>query len=127
MHESKKVIKIMENLGQLNISKSLHSIEEKLPKESSEPQVVFNLKPKGGKWYAYAIKKNDASQFNLRMPFPEAWAGHTNAGLQEISGLESAIFCHRKRFVFATRTQEDALSGIVKAFETFEKKDMAVV
>lgn len=67
-----------------------------------------------GNWYVQAIPLDDES-FDNRKSLPESWAGLGGEQLQEISGVEDAIFCHRMRFLCAAKSFEGAIALVEKA------------
>jgi uncharacterized UPF0160 family protein len=48
--------------------------------------------------------------FGQRKSLPESWAGLRDGELQEVTGVETAMFCHNGRFICGAETLEDALS-----------------
>ena len=44
-----------------------------------------------------------------RRSLPDAWGGLDDRELRRVSGVETAVFCHRGLFIAAARTKEDAL------------------
>ncbi len=64
------------------------------------------------KWRLKCVKKT-LSTFESRKPLPEAWGGKTGKDLQEITGVEDALFCHRKLFTCGAGSKE----GILKLAE----------
>ena len=47
--------------------------------------------------------------FEVRKKLPEAWAGLRNKELQDVTGIESATFCHNARFLGVCEQLEDAI------------------
>lgn len=60
---------------------------------------------------------------DLRVPFPEAWAGASEQELPAISGIETLRFCHIGRFMVTTGTLEDAVAAC-KAAEEWQRGKM---
>ena len=58
---------------------------------------------------------------------PEEWAGLAGEELKKVSGIESAIFCHKDRFFFVCENKRDALKvafEIAKNQEKTEKENV---
>ena len=50
-----------------------------------------------------------------RKPFPDAWRGLKDEALAEVSGVKTAIFCHKAGFFAVAKTKEDAIKLAEKA------------
>ncbi len=48
----------------------------------------------------------------VRIPFPEEWAGLLDNELKKITNIPGAIFCHKERFISVWNTKEDALKAL---------------
>lgn len=44
-----------------------------------------------------------------KKPFPKAWCGLSGQELVKVTGIETAIFCHRNGFIASAETREDAI------------------
>ena len=55
--------------------------------------------------------------FTPKVPFKKEWAGLRDKELQEISGIKTAHFCHKKLFLATAETKKDALKFIDKTIE----------
>ncbi|MBU1046377.1 MYG1 family protein [Patescibacteria group bacterium] len=82
------------------------------------PEPLFVIKPdnrNGGQTGIWKMKNVNKvlTSFEARKDLPEAWAGKTGKELQEITGVEDAIFCHTKRFIVTAGSKE----GILKLAE----------
>lgn len=62
------------------------------------------------RWKAEVIPTGYES-FDDRCSFPEAWGGLREDELVEISGIEEAIFCHKGRHLFVSKTKEGAIKA----------------
>lgn len=62
----------------------------------------------GERWNARAVPM-EGNQFQPKKPLPQSWAGLSGEDFKRVSGVESAIFCHRDRHLAAARSREDAL------------------
>lgn len=82
--------------------------------------VLATTNPKG-KDLLYGVFRNLQGQWNVqaippigepqtqRKPLPEAWRSLNGAALQEVTGVEDAVFCHAGRFICGARSQEGAM------------------
>lgn len=69
--------------------------------------ILFVVVPRGDDWTLGGIKiSNDT--FDQRADLPAAWAGLTDAALEEASGVKGAKFCHNARFI-AVASSRDAI------------------
>jgi uncharacterized UPF0160 family protein len=68
----------------------------------------FIYQRQNGAWSVKAVRK-DPADFELRKPFPQAWAGLRDEELQAVTGVPGAIFSHKGGFLVAAKTFEDAL------------------
>ncbi|MGJ8544526.1 MAG: MYG1 family protein [Sulfitobacter sp.] len=78
--------------------------------------LLFVVHPRGEDWALTTIRKSGDS-FENRADLPEAWAGLTDAALEEASGVAGAKFCHNGRFiaVAATRSAVIAMADLAVA------------
>ena len=60
-------------------------------------------------WCIRAIPPDTANPMQQRKPFPTPWRGLRGSELVEISGVETAKFCHRSGFFAAASTKDDAI------------------
>ncbi|WP_116087531.1 MYG1 family protein [Tropicimonas sp. IMCC34011] len=65
--------------------------------------LLFVVHPRGDDWVLTTIRKS-GDTFESRADLPEAWAGLTDAALEEASGVEGAKFCHNARFIAVAAT-----------------------
>lgn len=72
--------------------------------------VVFPAVGEDG-WLVQAIGDPASVQFPppLRIAYPEAWRGQEPEALRELSGVETATFCHRAGFIGGAQTRDDAI------------------
>lgn len=63
-------------------------------------------------WQAVAIPPSEDS-FAQKRSFPQEWAGLRDEELSQITG-QSAIFCHKNRFIAVFETREDLLKAMKK-------------
>ena len=71
------------------------------------PEPLYVIKPDGGSqnWKMKTVRKETFS-FESRKALPESWAGKRGDGLIQETGVESAVFCHNKRFIVIAKTKE---------------------
>ncbi|WP_458791908.1 MYG1 family protein [Yoonia sp. MH D7] len=67
--------------------------------------ILFVVNPRGGDWTLNGIKLSHDT-FDQRADLPEAWAGLTDAALEEASGVAGAKFCHNARFIAVANSRE---------------------
>ncbi len=74
------------------------------------PEPLFVIKPDGGSqnWKMKTVRKEMFS-FENRKDLPESWAGKRGEELIRETGVESAVFCHNKRFIVVAGTKEGIL------------------
>ena len=83
--------------------------------------ILFVVNPRGNDWTLNGIKLSNDT-FKQRADLPVAWAGMTDAALEDASGVKGAKFCHNARFIAVASSRkaivemadlavEDYLSG----------------
>lgn len=87
------------------------------PKAKNLLYGVF-LADDGSKWNVQAIPPSLDNMTGQRKPFPEAWRGLRDTGLAEVTGVDSAIFCHNNGFFASAKTKEGAIELAKKAAES---------
>jgi uncharacterized UPF0160 family protein len=91
-------------------------LDEWVPTEafSDYDDVRVLVRPDGpdlnGNWIAKVIPYAETSFANKAL-FPEAWAGLHDDELQNTTGINDAIFCHRGRFIFVAGSKASALNA----------------
>lgn len=77
--------------------------------DNTDDKVDFVVFPYPAGGYAIqCVPPSFEDKFGQRIPFPENWAGETE-NLKFISGIDSAILCHRGRFFARATELEDAI------------------
>ena len=87
--------------------------------------ILFVVNPRGNDWTLNGIKRSNDT-FEQRADLPVAWAGMTDAALEDVSGVKGAKFCHNARFIAVASSRkaivemadlavEDYLSGSRRA------------
>jgi uncharacterized UPF0160 family protein len=67
--------------------------------------IMFVVNPRGDDWMLGGIKLSNET-FEQRADLPAAWAGLTDANLEEASGVKGAKFCHNARFIAVADSRE---------------------
>ena len=70
--------------------------------------LLFVVHPRGSDWTLTTIRVGDDT-FDNRADLPAAWAGLTDAALEEASGVAGAKFCHNGRFIAVADSREAIL------------------
>lgn len=70
--------------------------------------ILFVVNPRGNDWTLNGIKISHDT-YNQRADLPAAWAGLTDAALEEASGVKGAKFCHNARFIAVASSREAIL------------------
>lgn len=70
--------------------------------------ILFVVNPRGDDWMLGGIKLSNDT-FEQRADLPAAWAGLTDAALEEASGVKGAKFCHNARFIAVADTRDAIL------------------
>ena len=70
--------------------------------------ILFVVNPRGGDWTLNGIKLSNDT-FEQRADLPAAWAGLTDAALEDASGVKGAKFCHNARFIAVADTRDAIL------------------
>ena len=67
-----------------------------------------------GTWQAVCIPPVEGG-FGQKVPFPASWAGLRDTELEEASGVEGAVFCHKNRFVAVFKTRNGLFEAMDRA------------
>lgn len=86
-----------------------------------EPLYVVYPGSSGETWHVHAVPKKKNS-LDVRLSFPEEWAGKSYEELAELSGVSDALFTHNKRFLSVAKSKEGAEQLAWKAIEQFNEK-----
>ncbi|MGA0922923.1 MAG: MYG1 family protein, partial [Lutimaribacter sp.] len=76
--------------------------------------LLFVVHPRDGDWALNTIRKG-GDTFESRADLPAAWAGLTDAALEQACGVQGAKFCHNARFIAVAATREAVLAMAEKA------------
>lgn len=82
-----------------------------------EEELRFVLYPReNGDWLINAVPVTPGS-YRARLDLPEAWAGLEFEALRQVTGFDSAVFCHEKRFFAVFGDEADAMAAVMLALE----------
>jgi uncharacterized UPF0160 family protein len=76
--------------------------------QTGSDHILFVVHPRGDDWTLGGIKLSQDT-FEQRADLPAAWAGLTDAALEDASGVKGAKFCHNARFIAVADTREAIL------------------
>jgi uncharacterized UPF0160 family protein len=83
---------------------------------TTAPDALYVVYPKSDGWGMQAVPKA-LGEFANRKDLPEAWAGHSDAELAAITGVEDAMFAHTKRFYASARSRQGILALAAQALD----------
>ena len=84
------------------------------------PEPLYTIQPNtDGSWRVTGINAKKFS-FEVRHPFPKAWAGLRDDDMAKASGIADAIFCHNGRFLAVAKSREGAIRLAQLAVENKE-------
>ncbi|KKQ82899.1 MAG: hypothetical protein UT07_C0015G0006 [Parcubacteria group bacterium GW2011_GWB1_38_8] len=75
------------------------------------PEAIYSIHPRpDGKWTLGSVPDFTKSFYGaIRKPLPSTWAGKKDQDLQKMTGIEDALFVHRKLFMAAAKTKDGAI------------------
>jgi uncharacterized UPF0160 family protein len=76
--------------------------------QAEADHILFVIHPRDGDWTLNGIKLSNDT-FEQRADLPAAWAGLSDAALEDASGVKGAKFCHNARFIAVANTREAIL------------------
>jgi uncharacterized UPF0160 family protein len=76
---------------------------------TTAPDALYVVYPKSDGWGMQAVPKALGS-FENRKDLPEAWGGHADDELAEITGVPDAMFAHAKHFYASAGSREGILA-----------------
>jgi uncharacterized UPF0160 family protein len=80
--------------------KTVHALSEK---------ALYMVYPsQTGQWRIQAVPVEPGS-FEDKRPLPKEWAGLSDKALQEVTGIDDAMFCHNGLFIAGTESFESAM------------------
>jgi uncharacterized UPF0160 family protein len=83
---------------------------------TTAPDALYVIYPKSDGWGMQAVPKS-LGEFANRKDLPAAWAGHSDAELAGITGVEDAMFAHTKRFYASARSRDGILALAAQALD----------
>lgn len=72
---------------------------------------AFVMFPSDDTWKLIAVPPT-LGQFEQKVSLPASWAGKMGAELDEATGVEGSVFCHKNRFIAVFKTRESALEAL---------------
>ncbi len=69
-----------------------------------------------GEWRIQTVPTEHGS-FENRKPLPASWAGLSDAALQEVTGIDDAMFCHNGLFIAGSRSFASTMKMAAMALE----------
>lgn len=104
---------LVRNAYEIAKDKRILVLDDKYPWEyvSDEmPEVLIVIAPsENGKFKAECMRV-EAGSFNLKIRFPDSWAGLRDNELSKVSGVTDAIFCHRNLFLAVAGSKDGAIA-----------------
>ena len=94
-------------------------------KHLSETKIAFVIFPSNRGGYCIQPQKREYSM-NYKCSFPEEWLGLEKEELAEVTGLDSAGFCHKGGFLMTTGTLEDAVKACEISLQAFHEEPKLV-
>jgi uncharacterized UPF0160 family protein len=76
--------------------------------QAEADHILFVVHPRGDDWTLGGIKLSNDT-FEQRADLPAAWAGLTDADLEDVSGVKGAKFFHKARFIAVASTRDAIL------------------
>lgn len=90
--------------------------------QTGADHILFVLHPRGDDWTLGGIKLSNDT-FDQRADLPAAWAGLTDAALEQASGVKGAKFCHNARFIAVASSRDAILKMAELAVQDLPKTD----
>lgn len=85
--------------------------------DGKDHPAMFVIMPTGRFWKLRAIPPTSEERMKVRRPLPASWAGLLEHDLQQKTGIDGAIFCHKGRFISVWKTKENALQALKLVLE----------
>ena len=85
-----------------------------------EKKVLYVVFPREEEYLLQTVR--GSGSLGNRKSLPEAWAGKRDDELNEIIGIDDAIFCHSGRFIAGTKSRESIMKMAEIAIETPENR-----
>ena len=94
-------------------------------KRLSETSIAFVIFPSNRGGYCIQPQKKEYSM-NYKCSFPSQWLGLEGEELIAVTGLESAVFCHKGGFLMTCGTLEDSLRACRSSLAAFHEEAVIV-
>ena len=94
-------------------------------KKLSETNIAFVIFPSNRGGYCIQPQKKEYSM-NYKCSFPSQWLGLEGSELAKVTGLDSAIFCHKGGFLMTCGTLEDSLRACRSSLAAFHEEAVIV-
>ena len=94
-------------------------------KRLSETNIAFVIFPSNRGGYCIQPQKKEYSM-NYKCSFPSSWLGLEGEELASVTGLESAIFCHKGGFLMTCGTLEDSILACRSSLAAFHEEAVIV-
>ena len=91
----------------------------------SETEIAFVIFPSNRGGYCIQPQKKEYSM-NYKCSFPSSWLGLEGEELASVTGLESAIFCHKGGFLMTCGTLEDSILACRSSLAAFHEEAVIV-
>lgn len=85
-------------------------LERTVTSEKTDDILYGVFKNLQGQWNVQALPPTLEKRSAQRKSLPKAWRGLNGAALQEVTGVEDAVFCHAGGFICGAKSQEGALA-----------------
>lgn len=79
--------------------------------DGAHHKALYVIMPSGKNWKLRTIPPTTTTRLHMRKPLPEKWAGLRDHELEQASGVNGAIFCHKARFISVWSTKEGAVEA----------------
>ena len=113
-HSILKAKAILEEAYKKSEDKRLLVVEVEIPRylvhvvSSDYPELLYAVFPDEKSWKVFAVRKKPGS-FENRKNLPATWAGLMGESLQQVSGVDDAVFCHRGLFLAVAQSRAGAI------------------
>ena len=90
--------------------------------EPGAEHILMVVHPRSDGCWVVSTVPQEPGSYETRMDLPEAWASLEHEALQEASGIASAVFCHRARFMAVVGNAADAVAMAEEAIRIAGKE-----
>lgn len=112
--ECDKIVKEVMNRDKelLVFESNIPWIESFFKMDGERHPAQFVLMPSGDHWKLRGVPPTYGRRMEVRLPFPEEWAGLLDDEFKKKTGISGAVFCHKGRFITVWETKEAAMQGL---------------